>query len=370
MVKAIKKLSLPSFVNLNNASKWSFGTDLNKIAQRAKEFRDQNAIKPCGGDKVKTELLIIDAQKDFCFPPDNSGDAQGGTLYVAGRSGTGSIDDNKRLVSFLYNYMDRLTNITATMDTHFPYQIFFSPFWQDEHEQPLAPFTTITSDMVKHGKAVPTPVMAHIVAKGNYQWVLDYAKHYTKVLEDDQAAKGKSSTGKYQLLLWPFHCMLGTDGHALVGLVQEALLMHSLVRGAPGNRETKGGNYLTENYSVLSPEVLVAHDNRAIAQRNTKFIEKLLTNDYVFIAGQAASHCVKSTISDLLNAIMAQDKSLAKKVYIITDTMSAVTVPDGKGGFFADYTKNAEDAYAEFSAAGMHLVTTATPMDQWPDIQF
>ena len=46
-------------------------------------------MKPAAGDRKNVHLLLIDVQKDFCFPE--------GTLYVAGRSGTGAMDDNKRL---------------------------------------------------------------------------------------------------------------------------------------------------------------------------------------------------------------------------------------------------------------------------------
>ncbi len=67
-------------------------------------------------------------------------------------------------------------------------------------------------------------------------------------------------------------------------------------------------------------------------------MQTLLAADAVVIAGQAASHCVKSTIDDLLDEIVAQDPALANKVYLVTDCMSAVTVPDGKGGFAADFT--------------------------------
>jgi nicotinamidase-related amidase len=87
------------------------------------------------------------------------------------------------------------------------------------------------------------------------------------------------------------------------------------------------------------------------------------------IAGQAASHCVKSTIDDLLDEIAAQDKNLAKKVYLVTDCMSAVTVPDGKGGFAVDFTPQADAALAKFANAGMNLVRSTDPITSWPGIR-
>ena len=142
-----------------------------------------------------------------------------------------------------------------------------------------------------------------------------------------------------------------------------------LGRTAQSSVEVKGGNPLTENYSVLRPEVLSRFDGAALAQRNTGFVRTLLSADAVVIAGQAASHCVKSTIDDLLGEIAAHDPALASKVYLVTDCMSAVTVPDGKGGLAADFTPEAEAALQKFADAGMHLVTSTTPISSWPGLR-
>ena len=184
-------------------------------------------------------------------------------------------------------------------------------------------------------------------------------RHYCAELE---------KAGKYKLYLWPPHCLLGSDGHALAGVVQEARLFHSFARGAQSWVEVKGGNALTENYSVLRPEVLSRHDGAPLAQRNTAFLKTLLTSDAVLIAGQAASHCVKSSIDALLDEIVAKDAALARKVYVLSDCMSAVAVPDGKGGFAADFTPQAEAALKRFAAAGMHIVKSTEPVEAWPDI--
>ncbi len=152
-------------------------------------------------------------------------------------------------------------------------------------------------------------------------------------------------------------------------MVQEARLFHAFARGAQSWVELKGDNPLTENYSVLRPEVPGRHDGPPLAQRNTRLVETLLSADAVVIAGQAASHCVKSTIDDLLGEMVAKDAALARKVYLLTDCMSAVTVPDGKGGFAADFTPQAEAALRRFADAGMHLVKSTDPLANWPDLR-
>jgi nicotinamidase-related amidase len=290
-------------------------------------------------------LLLIDVQKDFCFPE--------GTLYVAGRSGTGAIDDSRRIAEFIYRNLASITDITTTLDTHFAYQIFFASFWQDAAGAPLTAHRTISAAQIERGEVRPNPAMARWLCGGNYPWLCQQVLHYARELE---------RAGKYQLYLWPPHCVLGTDGHALAGVIAEARHFHAEARIAQSWCEVKGGNPLTENYSVLGPEVTTRFDGTPLAQRNAAFLKTLLAADAVVIAGQAASHCVKSTIDDLLAEIVQVDAALARKLYLLTDCMSAVTVPDGRGGFVADFTPDAEAALQRFAAAGMRLMRSTDPL--------
>lgn len=344
-------LPLPGFVNLKNASNPDFHPNQSELFNEAAKWRASHKIKPSESDKTKIHLLLIDVQRDFCFPE--------GSLYVGGRSGTGAIEDSGRMASFIYKNLGVLTDITVTLDTHFMQQIFFPSFWHDENGKNLQPFTTITSEMIQKGKAVPNPAVARL-CNSSYPWLRQQAEFYCEELE---------KAGKYKLYLWPFHCILGDVGHNLVGLIHEARFFHSAVRGVQCNAEVKGGNPFTENYSVLRPEVLMRHDGKPLVQKNTQFIKTLLASDAVIIAGQAASHCVASSINDLLDEIQAQDPELAKKVHIMTDCMSSVAIPDGKGGFIADFTPEAEKAQDRFAKAGMHLVKSTDPIASWPGIK-
>lgn len=343
----------PDFYQAANARDWSYQADALSLMSQASDWRQQYAIKPAGSDRHKIHLLLIDVQKDFCFPT--------GTLYVGGQSGDGAMDDNDRIASFIYQNLPYITDITCTMDTHFPYQIFFPSFWLDVNDQAPPPHTEVSTEQIRSAALRPNPAVAWWLCSGNYGWLQRQVEFYCAELE---------AAGKYGLYLWPPHCLLGSDGHALAGVIHEARLFHAFTRGAKAWVEVKGGNALTENYSVLAPEVLMRHDGRPLAQRNTQFVKTLLDADAVIIAGQAASHCVKSSIEDLLGEITATDVNLARKVYILRDCMSSVAVPDPArpGAFLIDFTPQAEAALQQFADAGMHVVSSTTPIAAWPNI--
>jgi nicotinamidase-related amidase len=342
----VTPLPLPGLFDPRRAADHGYRPDAAAIAASAADWRAQHRLRASAADETRVHLLLIDVQKDFCFPE--------GSLYVAGRTGTGAIDDSRRIASFIYRNLGAITDITTTMDTHFAYQIFSPAFWIAKDGAPLTAHRVITADEIGSGEVRPNPAVARWLCNGNYPWLVKQVQYYCKELE---------KAGKYQLYLWPPHCLLGSDGHALAGVVHEARLFHAFARVAQSSVEVKGGNPLTENYSVLRPEVLTRFDGAPLAQRNTGFIKTLLAADAVVIAGQAASHCVKSSIDDLLEEILATDRVLARKVHVMTDCMSSVTVPDGRGGFVADFTPQAEAALQRFADAGMRLIKSTDPLE-------
>jgi len=304
-------------------------------AAEAKEWAEKYSIQPAASDKNQICLLIIDAQNTFCLPEFE--------LFVGGRSGSGAVDDNLRLCEFIYRNLNAITTIAPTMDTHTAMQIFHPIFWINEAgEHPLPAATSITLEDVQQGIWKVNPAVAHSIAGGNYSGLQKHALHYVQKLSED---------GKYPLIIWPYHSMLGGIGHALVSAVEEAIFFHSIARNSQALFEIKGGNPLTENYSVLRPEVLDGPDGNSIAQKNASFIDKLLGFDAIIIAGQAKSHCVAWTIDDLLTEILARDRKLAKKVYLLEDCTSPVVVPG-----VVDFTEQADAAFQRFAAAGMNVV--------------
>ncbi len=311
-------------------------------------YRKQHNITPAARDGKRVGLLLIDVQNTFCLP--------NGQLYVAGQSGRGAVDDSIRLARFIYRELGNLSKIYCTMDTHESMQIFHRMFWIDQNGNHPGPATTISAADVAAGTWAVNPAMAGNLMDNpsKYVGLQNYAQHYVDTLH---------AKGRYDLMVWPHHAMLGGADHALVSLIQEAVFFHSVARQSRPRIEVKGGNPLTENYSVLGAEVLTTKDGMAVAQRNVQFIEMLLQNDYLIIAGQAKSHCVAWTIHDLLTDIQANDPALAKKIYLLGDCTSPVVIP----GVY-DFTPDADRAFKEFEAAGMNLVNSTDALSTWKGV--
>jgi len=315
-------------------------------AEEARKWAKQHRIPPAAKDKFKICLVAIDVQNTFCIP--------GFELYVGGRSGTGAVDDNRRLCEFIYRNLNVITQICPTMDTHQAMQIFHAIYLVNEKGEHPAPFTLISEDDVKKGHWRFNPALCNSL-QIDEAYGQRHLLHYTKRLKE---------SGKYALTIWPYHAMLGGIGHALVAAVEEAIFFHSIARYSQADFHIKGNNPLTEHYSVLGPEVLEDPDGKPIARKSEKFFNKLLEFDAVIIAGQAKSHCVAWTIDDLLREILAQDKQLVKKVYLLEDCTSPVVVPE-----VIDYTDQADVAFQRFAEAGMHVVRSTVPIATWPAIK-
>ncbi|RIL12217.1 MAG: isochorismatase [Proteobacteria bacterium] len=350
------ELATPAFFDRSSVGEWKRPVKYADRFRDALDFAARHGVRSAaldGQSGPRIALLPIDSQLTFCHPDFE--------LYVGGRSGSGAIDDAARLCDFIYRNLGVITSIHPTMDTHLAYQIFHAGFLVDEAGNSPDPHfpTLVAREEILAGKWKVNPKAAYAVTgnPASYAALQAHLVHYAESL-----AQG----GKYALTIWPFHAMLGGLGHALVPAIEEAIFFHAIARGAQVDFQIKGGNPLTENYSVLRPEVLTTVGGKPLsnAQKNTKFLKALLDNDAVVIAGQAKSHCVAWTIEDLLGEILSQDPELVKKVYLLDDCTSSVVVPG-----IVDFTQQGDDAFRRFAAAGMHVVSSTTPIEDWPGIK-
>jgi len=347
-----RELPVPEFYRPESAGEWAYRPAAGRLAAAAAAWREAHAVAPAAADERRIELLLVDVQRDFCHPE--------GALFVGGRSGRGAVEDSDRLARFVYRHLASITEITATLDTHVPFQIFSPEFWVDRAGAPLSANREVAAEEVEAGDLRPAPGLAAWLAPGGDEaWLARQAEAYCRALEE---------SGRYRLFLWPAHCLQGSEGHALVGAVDEARLFHAWARSSPGRLEPKGTNPLTESYSAIGPEVLASFDGRPLGRRNLDLVERLLTADAVIVAGQAASHCVRSTLEDLVGAARALGGDATGRIWILTDCMSSVAVPDPErpGEFLFDFTPQAEAALAGFEEAGCRLIRSDEPLPLGP----
>jgi nicotinamidase/pyrazinamidase len=260
---------------------------------------------------VKRQLLIIDPQNDFC-------DIPGASLPVAGADA-----DLRRVAALLSAHGDQIDGITVTLDTHRRLDIAHPGFWTRADGGELAPFTQISAAQLRAGEYRPRLADA-----------LPRAQAYLDALE---------ARGRYQLMVWPVHCELGSWGHNVHAGLQAALVAWQLQRQRHVEFVLKGMNPWTEHYSALQAEVPDPADPGT--QLNRALVERLDACDELWIAGEASSHCVKATVEDLADHLPSAQLD---KLVLIRDGMSPV------GGF--------EPQAAQFlqgmRARGLRIATT------------
>jgi nicotinamidase-related amidase len=313
-------------------------------AREAAVWAEKYGLTAAVEDRFRLCLLAVDVQNTFCIPEFE--------LFVAGRSGTAAVDDNRRLCEFIYRNLGVITQVFPSLDTHHAMQVFHAIWLVDEQGDHPAPYTLISAEDVQTGRWRMNTAVAEALGID-----VDYAKRH---LAD--YGRRLAEGGKYDLTIWPYHAMLGGIGHALVSTIEEAIFFHGCARHSAPEFQVKGDNPLTEHYSMLGPEVTEGPDGDRIGRKNTELIDKLLKFDAVVAAGQAKSHCMAWTIDDLLKDEEVRER-LAERMYLLEDCTSPVVVPD-----VVDYTDEADAAFERYAAAGMHVVRSTDPIESWPGL--
>jgi nicotinamidase/pyrazinamidase len=274
---------------------------------------------PAAEDERRTILLLVDPQVDFIHTD--------GALSVPG-----AVDDTRRTIEWIFGNLDRITSIAASLDSHYPNHIFFPSWWVDADGAHPPPFTPISGAELDEGRWRPI---------FEPEWSIEYAHR----LEEE---------AKKQLMIWPYHTLLGTPGHTITSALYEAIAYHASARESQPRFTVKGTIAKTEFYSLLEPEVPVPED--PAGRLNQAFLDEILGYDSVYIAGQAKSHCVLETITSIVRRF-GDAPEVLRKLHILTDCTSSVVHPE------IDFDAMANEAFARFANLGVRLVTSADPAE-------
>jgi len=281
---------------------------------------ERAGLPPAHDDAQRTILLLVDAQVDFIHPD--------GSLSVPG-----AVEDTRRTIEWIFRNAGSLTAIAASLDSHIPTQIFYPTWWANAEGQSPTPFTVITSAEVDSGQWRP-------------RFEPDWSLRYVHTLETD---------AKKELMIWPYHTMIGTPGHAITPTLYETIAFHAAARQSQPTFLTKGVIPKTEHYSLLEPEVKVPDQPQGTI--NTEFLTMLASYDHIYVAGQAKSHCVLETINSVVRYFEHEPAQIAKW-HVLIDCMSSVAHPDID---FDAMANNALTRHAE--RYGLGLVRSTDPLN-------
>lgn len=235
--------------------------------------------------RKKNAVLLIDVQYDFCNP--------NGALFVPG-----SVEDNKRLSSFILNNLDEIDYMAATLDSHHEIDIAHPEFWYDKDGKVPAPFTVISAQDLRDGKWTPK------------YYPMQSALSYLDAL---------SQQGEFVHVIWPAHCLIGSKGHAIDDIVFDAIKAFDRAKGARGCVfVTKGTHPLTEHFGAFHAQVPI--QNVPTTNVNMALLKTLAEYENIYLAGQARNFCVVNTLKQMIN----KSPEFGKKIIILDDCMSSV----------------------------------------------
>jgi nicotinamidase/pyrazinamidase len=271
-------------------------------------------------DSTKIAVVLVDYQHDFVDPA--------GTLSVPG-----SQEDIARFLTWFYINAHRITSIYASFDTHLPFQIFFSPWWRSpatgEHPRP---YTVITADDVASERWEPVT---------QRDWSVRYVQQLQRQAKKD-------------LMIWPYHTMLGTLGHMLSAPISEAIAWHSAARDSQPTYIEKGSTIRSEFYGLFGAEIPDPADPASAL--NTTLLDAVMQHDQVYLAGEAKSHCVLETARQLVGHC-ASDPALLKRLCHLKDCSSAVRHPT------LDFDALSEAAMAAMERQGVRRALSTEPLE-------
>ncbi len=271
-------------------------------------------ISPSAKAQVKTILVLVDVQVDFVHT--------NGALSVPG-----AVEDTRRTIDWIFQNISRVTTIAASLDSHTPIQIFFPTWWSDVNGQHPPPYTIIRSADVQAGTWKP------LYEK---EWSLNYCAQL-------------EAQSKKELMIWPYHTLIGTPGHALTPALYEVIAYHAAARQTQPVFLEKGTIDKTEYYSMLEPEVKVP--DHPMGDLNISFLNMLASYDQIYIAGQAESHCVLETVASIMHYYDSQPRVI-NKLRILEDCMSPVAHPT------IDFGALAKRTFTSFARQGLQIVTS------------
>ncbi|WP_295163095.1 nicotinamidase [uncultured Brachyspira sp.] len=263
------------------------GKEINPVNQQeiyslALEYSD-DIIKNLKDESIN--LLIVDPQRDFV-------DIEKGALPIKGAA-----DDLKRIIRFIYDNMSRLSSIYVTLDTHRYDSIFYPIMWKDYNRKPLTPFTEVTLEKIENDEIIPI---------------------YDEDIQIDYVRKLKWQNSQ-NLIIWPYHCIYGTDGWLIDKQLSNMLLFFEASRKIYINKILKGQDSFSEMYGVIRPEVITEYTK----EYDNSWAYDITNADKIYICGEAKDYCVYESVKQFCE-IYCNDRYVTETINVMMNCSSAI----------------------------------------------
>lgn len=319
------------------------------VATEAREYSKKNKIISTAESDRKNPriiLCIIDNQIDFVSK-------KHGNLYVEGAE-----KDTDRIVRFIYRNLTKISHIICSLDTHYLFQPFHPLNWIAGDNPTMHAFGPLKGQHYNPGDC-PDP-FTQITLAMTKQDIWAPARKPQRQLEMLEKLENEK---KKTLVVWPFHCFLGSIGHSLDSTLMEAIVFHSTAKNDQYDLTEKGMSQSGEHYGILKSEVEFSDDS--LTHLNLKMIQKWELADRVYFCGQAKSHCVNETLKQLTTHLTNNSKqTLLNKFYVLNDCMSSVPdIKDDKENIIAPFDQWAEADFKTMASQGMKFVKSTDPID-------
>ncbi|MCS7074829.1 MAG: nicotinamidase, partial [Bacteroidia bacterium] len=157
------------------------------------------------------------------------------------------------------------------------------------------PFTQISSSDILQGTWKPVYYKEHCL-------------YYLQELEKQ---------GEFPHTIWPEHCIAGSFGNTLDPQIYTSLIEWSRT-GKWYETVIKGTCPLTEHFGIFMAQLPL--EQYPETQPNFSLLSKLAEYDTIFLAGEAKSHCVATSLKQMLTLM----PTIAPKIVVLTDCMSNV----------------------------------------------
>jgi nicotinamidase-related amidase len=228
-----------------------------------------------------------------------------------------------------------ISKIHVTLDSHHVIDVGHPTFWLDIVGNHPKPFTVITFEDYE-----------------NKVW-LPYSRDLIPRMREYLKKLGK-------MPVWPEHCLIGTPGHNVEPKLLSVLQKWTRSEFSPVNFVWKGLNPYTEHYGAIEAEVPDEEDSHTLL--DIELLEELRKADRVIVGGQASSHCVLTTMNQIVKHIGTEYLS---KFILLTDCMSPVGALPG-----ADFPAIASAWQKEMGKTGMKLATSVEMSEHWTDVNY